>query len=174
VADLVARDDQARDRLRLLFFGGGHECLRPLIEAEHISNHVHVVGHVARSIAMWAQRQAAALLLLENQASAVRGVLRAKMFEYLQAGRPILGVGFEPETEVGEIIQSAGAGMVCGNDIKRIATGIRLLVQGGDPCRPDPAFVDRFRRDHQASRLLAAISSLRPTEANGVRGELVR
>jgi glycosyltransferase involved in cell wall biosynthesis len=73
VAKLVASDDRAREQLRVLFFGGRHDRLRPLIEAERIADHVHVVGHVNRYLAMCAQRRASALVLVEDQASAARG-----------------------------------------------------------------------------------------------------
>lgn len=152
----------ARERLRILCFGERQAGLQDLIEREGVADRTRLVGYVDRPTARWAQRHAAALLLVENQASAARGVLRAKMFEYMQAGRPILGIGFDRDTEVGRIITEARLGRVCGADPGVIEEALRQLAIDGnvDGFAPEPTVVARFRRDLQARRLLAAMDGL--------------
>jgi hypothetical protein len=89
-------------------------------------------------------------------------MLRAKMFEYMQAGRPILGVGFDRDTEVGRILTEARLGRVCGADPDSIQEALMQLAINGevDGFAPDPTVLARFRRDHQARRLLAAMDEL--------------
>lgn len=149
-------------RLRVLFFGERHAGLARLIECEGVADRALIMGHVDRPTALWVQRHASALLLVENQSSAARGVLRAKMFEYLQAGRSILGVGFDRDTEVGRILTEARVGRVCGADPGAIREALRRLEIDGelDGFAPEPTVLDRFRRDFQARRLLMACDAL--------------
>jgi len=162
IADLVRHDERAHDRLRVLFFGDRHAGLQRLIDDSGVAGQVRIVGYVDRPTALLAQRQANALILLENQDSAARGVLRAKMFEYLQAGRPILGVGFSADTEVGRILAEAEVGVACGSDVDRIREHLRTLRMCGEfeGFMPRPAVLARYRRDVQARRLLRTMETL--------------
>jgi hypothetical protein len=162
IGDLVRERDPLCEKLRVLFFGERQIGLQRLIDGEAAERQVRMLGYVDRPTALWAQRNASALLLFENQESAARGVLRAKMFEYLQAGRPILGIGFGPDTEVGRILTEARVGRVCGADPDAIREALRRLGLDGevDGFAPEPTVLARFRRDRQARRLLRAMDVL--------------
>jgi glycosyltransferase involved in cell wall biosynthesis len=156
---LGEKSPAARARLKILIFGERQTGLQDLIEQEGVADRALLMGYVDRPTALWAQRHASALLLLDDQSSAARGVLRAKMFEYMQAGRPILGIGFDRDTEVGRILTKARVGRVCGADPGVIQEALQQLAIGGevDGFAPDPTSLARFRRDLQARRLLAAM-----------------
>jgi hypothetical protein len=162
IGDLVRERDPLCEKLRVLFFGERQIGLQRLIEGEDAERQVRMLGYVDRPTALWAQRNASALLLFENQESAARGVLRAKMYEYLQAGRPILGIGFEPDTEVGRILTEARVGRVCSADADAIREALRRLGLDGevDGFAPEPTVLAHFRRDRQARRLLRAMDVL--------------
>jgi Glycosyltransferase Family 4/Glycosyl transferases group 1 len=162
IAELVRHDESAHDGLRVLFFGDRHPGLQRMIGDFGVAQQVRIVGYVERPTALLAQRKATALILLENQTSAAGGVLRAKMFEYLQAGRPILGVGFGADTEVGRVLAEAGVGVACGSDPNRIVRHLRALQMRGElnGFVPNPAVLARYRRDVQARRLLGAMETL--------------
>jgi hypothetical protein len=70
VGRLVEQDETARDHLRLLFFGDRLVGLGQMIEDQRLERVVRIVGYVDRPTALWAQRRAAALVLIENQRSA--------------------------------------------------------------------------------------------------------
>ena len=133
---LAEVDPRASSDLRMLLFGTRHDHLRTLIEREGVSDHVKIVGYVARQMALWAQRNASALVLVESQKSAARGIVRAKTFEYLQARRPILGIEFDNDTELGRIIERAGVALICGGDERRIYDFLRALLDAA----PLPGF----------------------------------
>jgi hypothetical protein len=84
------------------------------------------------------------------------------MFEYLQSGRPILGVGFGADTEVGRVLLETGVGAVCGVDQDRIGHHLRTLRSGGalDGFAPNPVALAKYRRDRQARRLIEAMATL--------------
>ncbi len=171
VARLASAGGDAADRLRVLFFGERHAGLQQRIDAAGVGRQVRLSGYVDHATALWAQRHASALLLFEDQASAARGVLRGKMFEYLQAGRPILGVGFTADTEVGRILVEAGVGTVCGVDQERIRRYLEDLLAHGELAgfAPAPAVLERFHRDVQARRLLAEMDRLLAERGRGLR-----
>lgn len=162
IGELVRERDPICEKLRVLFFGERHMGLQRLIEGENAQRQVRMMGYVDRPTAIWTQRHASALLLFENQQAAACGHLRAKMYEYLQAGRPILGIGFDRDTEVGRILTEARAGPVCGAGPDAIREALSRLALDGevDGFAPDATVLARFRRDLQARRLLEEMSVL--------------
>jgi hypothetical protein len=176
IGRLVEEDQAASDGLRALFFGERHLGLAQLIADEGVERQVRIMGYVDRPTALWVQCRASALILIESQASAALGVLRAKMFEYLQSGRPILGVGFGADTEVGRILIETGAGAVCGTDQARIEDNLRALRTRGvlDGLAPNPVTLARYRRDVQARRLLEVMETFLAEPSRTVHGHGAR
>jgi hypothetical protein len=176
IGRLVEEDEAARDGLRVLFFGDRHMGLQQMIEAERVERQVRIMGYVDRPMALWSQRQASALVLIESQASAALGVLRAKMFEYLQSGRPILGMGFGADTEVGRVLVETGVGVVCGVDQARIEDNLRVLRTRGvlHGFAPNPVALAKYRRDLQARRLLETMERLLAEPAQAAHGQVPR
>jgi Glycosyltransferase Family 4 len=172
IGRLVEEDEAARDGLRVLFFGDRHMCLQQMINDEGVERIVRIMGYVDRPTALWSQRQASALVLIESQASAALGVLRAKMFEYLQTGRPILGVGFGADTEVGRVLVETGVGAVCGVDHDCIGHHLRSLRTHGvlDGFAPNPVALAKYRRDLQAQRLLETMERLLAEPSQAAHG----
>jgi glycosyltransferase involved in cell wall biosynthesis len=170
----LATEGKACENFRLLFFGDRHIGLRQLIEDEGVERQVRIMGYVDRPTALWSQRRASALVLIENQAVASLGVLRAKMFEYLQSGRPILGIGFGADTEVGRVLVETGAGAVCGVDQDCIGRHLRTLRTHGvlDGFAPNPVALAKYRRDLQAQRLLATMERLLAELAQAAHGHV--
>jgi hypothetical protein len=136
--------------------------LQQMINDEGVERVVRIMGYVDRPTALWVQCRASALILIESQASAALGVLRAKLFEYLQSGRPILGVGFGADTEVGGVLVESGAGAVCGVDQDCMGHHLRTLRTHGvlDGFAPNPVALAKYRRDLQAQRLLETMERL--------------
>ena len=92
-------------------------------------------GSVSRSQALAFQRRADLLLLVTSPNR--RSVATTKIFEYLQARRPILAL--VPRSFAAEIIETSGSGWVvsplAANEIKRLLARIiddRVFYQGVD------------------------------------------
>jgi glycosyltransferase involved in cell wall biosynthesis len=83
---------------------------------------------VTRRESLAFQRDSEALLLLIPDAGGRgRGVLTAKVFEYLAAERPILAV-VPPDGEAAKLIREAGAGVVVApDDVEGMAAALRDL-----------------------------------------------
>ena len=95
------------------------------------------------------------LFLLPNVASAT-GHVPGKLFDYLGAGNPILGLG-PVEGDASEIIKGTTAGAVFDyKDLTAIAEYIRRMKEQDAP-RTDTSAVQAYARDVQAKRLLKEI-----------------
>ena len=95
------------------------------------------------------------LFLLPNVASAT-GHVPGKLFDYLGAGNPILGLG-PVAGDAAQIITRASAGVVFDyKEVEAIASYVRGMREEGAP-RTDPTAVQAYARDVQAQRLLKEI-----------------
>jgi glycosyltransferase involved in cell wall biosynthesis len=95
------------------FVGGFPSAYREYAQRLGLADRIEVVSHRSRAEVLALQRDSDALLLLipENE----RGVLSAKVFEYLAAERPILAV-VPPDGEAAALIRGTGAGTVVAPD----------------------------------------------------------
>jgi glycosyltransferase involved in cell wall biosynthesis len=98
------------------FYGARVDLAKRLAEKSAYAPFIRLMGHVTRDEALFAQRSASLLLLLESSAAKARGVLTGKLFEYMTTGRPILCIGSRPEYEIGNVLRKTGTGRVFGPD----------------------------------------------------------
>lgn len=96
------------------FYGSRVDPARKLSQDDRYKPFIRIMGHVPRDKALSAQCEADLLLLLESPAPEAQGVLTGKLFEYMAAGRPILGIGSLPEYEIGRVLEVSGTGATFG------------------------------------------------------------
>jgi len=113
----LKKSDPARARrLRLLFVGEGTEALANEASALGLSDIIVTVGPASYTEIARLQREAHALLVL-GRPPTMRGYelfAGAKVFGYLQAGRPIVGI--LPPDETKKVLQRVGAPTVADVD----------------------------------------------------------
>lgn len=113
----LKREDPVRAaRLRLLFVGEGLRGLTESVKAFELRDMVETVPPVSSMEIRRIQHQAHALLVL-GRTSGRKGhelVAGAKLFGYLQAGRPIIGV--LPQDETRRILQQVGSSLIADAD----------------------------------------------------------
>ena len=146
----------------------GKEYLQGLVESFGLGEIVRVDSAVPYREAIAIQKGADALLLLEKEQDAPndQGVLTGKVFEYLAARKPILGVGFGPEGELGKLMVASGLGFPMGRDVSRIQQALERMISAKNSgamyrlVNPDEAFIARYSRKSQAARLAGLLDSL--------------
>jgi glycosyltransferase involved in cell wall biosynthesis len=110
------------------FVGSFRRADRDYADSLGIAERLELVPPVPRRQALGLQRDSEALLLLIPESGGrERGVLSAKLFEYLAAERPILAA-VPPDGEAARLLASVGAGLVVPpGDTDGLAAGIAEL-----------------------------------------------
>ena len=95
------------------------------------------------------------LLFLEWNDISNKGVIPAKLFEYLVSGRPIIGVGSVNNTVAGEIIESTGTGL-CFIDEKKLSKCIRKIFEEKliTFYHPNKREIEKYSRLKQAQKII--------------------
>ncbi len=99
--------------LRIIFCGSNSD-VSDIARKYSVNNIVEYAGFLPREVALRMQRDADALLFLEYESENVQGILTGKLFEYLFAGPPIIGVGVSDNSSVGQLLKRTGRGICLG------------------------------------------------------------
>ncbi|APQ18574.1 glycosyltransferase family 4 protein [Maribacter hydrothermalis] len=111
LADLVKENSEFKKALCLQFIGVVSDNVLQTIEDAKLLEHTIVLGYVSHEEALAYQRSSQILLLVEIDSVETKGIIPGKVFEYMAANRPILGVG--PHSwEVGEIVKETKTGCI--------------------------------------------------------------
>lgn len=131
-----------------------------------LGDRLELHGYVDHRRSCELQRDSEALLLLiEAAAGRGRGVVSAKLFEYLAAGRPILAA-VPPDGEAAAIVRDAKAGAVVEpDDVAAIRKALVSMVErfeNGSLEAPhlSPEMKERFARETRAAELKALLESV--------------
>lgn len=95
--------------LRLRFVGSTHAVVDPLLKQYELDDITEFAGHVPHREATRYMQSGNALLLVIPDVAQANGILTGKLFEYIGAGRPIIGLG-PKEGDASAILQETGAG----------------------------------------------------------------
>lgn len=171
--------DPARaTRLRLLFVGEGMESLKKEAAAVGLTDIVETMGPKSYEAIMKLQREAHALLVLGRK-SRMKGYelfAAAKLFGYLKAGRPIVGV--LPDDETKNVLRRVGACTVADVDsVPDITNILQLIIDHWcagslSSLAPDAKACDVYSSEYQTATLASALEGL-PAKAPFVPGAQV-
>lgn len=160
---------ELRNRLRLDIYGPREDWVRAQVRACGVEDVVVDHGMQPYGISLRVQSSADALLFVDWMDPAAKGVLTGKLFEYLAAGRPILNVAANSDSEASQLIRETGAGEPLTSP-SAIRDALELLAGGGLRCS-DSASVTIYSRRAQADALLDRIHGLVVPEAQHCRTE---
>jgi hypothetical protein len=153
-------------KLRVCFVGEGTDALLQEIEELGLSNIVELKPPVSHLEVNELQRSAHALLLLGRD-SKRRGyelVAGAKLFEYLKARRPIIGV--LPRDEGRRVLQNLGVTTVCDVDsLSEITAMLKRVLEHWSAGSlsslvPERAACEAYSAERQTSALIRALEGL--------------
>ncbi|WP_190808567.1 glycosyl transferase family 1 [Flagellimonas sp. S3867] len=110
LGELVLENVDFAAKLKIRFAGvTGRETLLALKE-NGLEKYVQHLGYISHNQVLDLQRKSQVLLLLEIDSQETKGIIPGKLFEYLNAKRPILAIG--PEGwEAGQMVEAINAGV---------------------------------------------------------------
>jgi hypothetical protein len=106
----IENNDFAED-LHLKFIGKLDMNAIRDIEKYNLKECTTLIDYLAHSEVLEHQRSARVLLLSVNNVTSAKGIITGKIFEYLQANRPILAIG-PTDGDLAEIISNTNSGIV--------------------------------------------------------------
>ena len=110
LGDLTAADPAFREALRLRLVGKVDREVQEALAAAGLAGNVVDLGYRNHQTAVREQMAASVLLLPLRNDPEYRPILPGKLFEYLAARRPVLGIG-QPDGAMACVLASTGAGI---------------------------------------------------------------
>ncbi|MFD6262279.1 glycosyltransferase [Micromonospora chalcea] len=174
LVDAIALLGADAARVHVIFAGEDHGITRAAAERAGVADSVTLLGPVSPEKSWRIQADADALVLLMWNDPRDAGTMTGKIFDYLQARRPVLLLGYENGVAA-RLLRERGAGVVA-NDSAAIASQLRewLTVKertGRVPAVPAAALDGLFRED-QLGRYLDILREA--ADAGGPARRLVR
>ena len=109
IAEIIEENKAFKKALQLQFIGVISTDILETIHSCGLGLYVNLVGYVPHQEAILYQRRSQLLLLAEINSEETKGIIPGKLFEYIAAKRPILGIG--PKSwEVKTIIEETKSG----------------------------------------------------------------
>ncbi len=173
---LKQRDPKRASLLRLRFVGEGLRELVEQVTARGLSDLVEVLPPTSSVEILRLQREAHALLVLGRNIDR-KGhelVAGAKLFGYLQAGRPIIGV--VPHDETRRILAQVGSFLIADAEAPEEVCAIFEKILGAwldktlERLVPNPAACEAYSSTRQIASLIAALSGMLPEKMVTVEG----
>ncbi len=126
--------------------------LKRMVEKYKLSGQVKILQNIPHKQAVELEKHSDILLFLNSLDRKSKGVLTGKLFEYMQSGKFILGVG-NPDDEAAKIIKDVHLGTYISKE-NQMSTALAAFQAWSPPPAEKLAF---FSRKHQAERLATFI-----------------
>lgn len=109
LAELLQEEAGFAQDFQLRFAGVISDRIKRMISEVGLDNYTEYLGYVSHQKALELQRTSQVLLLIEINAEKTKGIIAGKIFEYMVAERPIIGLGPEG-ADIAKIIQETNTG----------------------------------------------------------------
>ncbi len=162
LGELAATGRISADRFSLRLRAPGHESLlRSLMQRYRLNELVEIAPAVPYHAALEEMVRADGLVVL--QASNCNQQIPAKLYEYLRAGRPVLGLT-DPAGDTAGVLRQAGIGNIVRLDsIAEIARALPLFldrIRDNSAARPDATYVASLSRRRRTEQLASLLNGL--------------
>ncbi len=144
---------QETGRLSIDFYGSIHSDIRNELKEIGLLPNCTFFGYRPHEEVVGAMKRAAVLFFIVPETSYAAGIPTSKLFDYMGAGRPILGYG--PQNgDAAFFLNQSGAGMMADeSDVEETLRRVLVLRPAGDR-------VDAFSRLHRTAELAQLFDNL--------------
>lgn len=109
LSELIQTNTTFATDFQLQFAGVISDRIKRMIGEFGLNAHTTYFGYVSHQKALELQRTSQVLLLIEINAEKTKGIIAGKLFEYMAAERPIIGIG-PKDADISKIIQETNTG----------------------------------------------------------------
>ncbi len=151
-----------KNDLRLKFIGTIADDVVQDIQKYQLTNNTELISYVPHNEVLQYQQSAQVLLLAVNNVPSAKGIITGKIFEYLQANRPILAIG-PIDGDLNEIIKNTETGVVVGfNDLNKLKKEILKLYTRfkNSNLKVNPQSIEQYHRKVLTEKLAGVINEL--------------
>lgn len=153
LAELCAEDSAFKQRLQIRLAGKTDAEIIRSIESEGLGDNLINLGYLPHEEIVKEQRDADLLILPLRQEPEYAKVLPGKIFEYLAARRPVLGIG-QSDGAAAAVLKDAGAGVMydwhCKQEMKEYIVSPIFTPKG----------IDKYTRRALTEQLVGLLNSL--------------
>lgn len=111
ISELISKDQDFASDIRIKLIGKSANEVHKSIKENNLENIVQFISYLPHKKVMDHQRSSQVLLLAANNVPSAKGIITGKVFEYLQAKRPILAIA-PVDGDLVEIIGNTNSGIV--------------------------------------------------------------
>jgi len=157
-------DDGAVPALRIRLVGTVDPNVKRSLRAHDLLDRTEIVPYVPHDEAVEYMRRAGLLLLSIEDFPAADGMMTGKIYEYLAAGRPVVGVG-PPTGDAAALLDTTEGGRLFGReDASGLARYIRgqyeAWAEGTPRSGADPEALRPYRRRTQANQIASVLGNV--------------
>lgn len=109
IAELVRTDEEFARDLNVKLVGAIDFSVQRSINENNLGDWITNIDYLPHTEAIGLLKHTQVLILLINNSPFAKGVQTGKLFEYMNAGRPVLAVG-PPDGEAGRLLEETGTG----------------------------------------------------------------
>ena len=158
------REETAVPALRIRLVGTVDPNVREALQAHDLAGVTEVVPYVPHQEAVTYMQRAGLLLLSIEAFPQANGMITGKIYEYLAAGRPVVGVG-PPDGDAAALLRKTDGGRLFGrDDVSGLVQYIRSHYEtwAADAPRDGAAAgaLDPYRRRAQTERMAAVLGDV--------------
>ena len=167
ISEKCSEDAEFRKMLRIRFAGKTDPQITASVKAAGLGENLVDCGYQSHTVAVREQKNAAMLILPLRKEPEYKATLPGKLFEYLAARKPVLGIG-QTDGAMARILNETGAGVVFNWDDKAsIAAYINLCWRNfNDPTHEDISpegtsdRIAEYSRRNTTKRMAALLESV--------------
>jgi hypothetical protein len=111
LSSLCSSNEQFRNFLQLEFYGSIHSRINASLVEFNLQEYIRFNPYVSHDRIVEVMRGASLLYFVIPECSYSRGILTSKLFDYIGARRPVLGIG-PPDGDAAAILNEVGSGSV--------------------------------------------------------------
>ncbi len=148
--------------LKVKLIGEVAKEVRQSVLENNLQDQVQFISYLPHAKVVYHQKNTQVLLLAANNVPAAKGIITGKIFEYLQAGRPILAIA-PKDGDLAEIIENTSSGEVINFDeelqLKKIILEYYKKYQQGN-LNITSKNIDQYHRKNLTRQLAELIKKL--------------